>query len=611
MEKLQNLSFFDFFGLYEEAKEERKPDVLNDVLADVECYLQKGKVLDTLARAVSERELKAFALSDVEEKLFSINVADGVILPDLIKWISTKITRPLLRLIFEDEYMNGLMDLIHEDFHVSIQKVSAECPSGYVTNRLAPGDCILELIISEEGYAPLKILGTQNETHSAGKKNVLYRNGVLVADLADVLSFIIILTQVKREFARFDTLSIDELCEDIVFNSYTKIREQRQKDFFAGGIFNYGHRIGEGSVEKRPLFLLQNTSSQVLPAVMAYFAEGKQVVFKNHKALREEYDRLFAKAVADDCMDTVPYCLDRASSKELLSVYFMHIRKISYHDFLSMHGSNYYWPFLDLKEMRKFPHSFPLESCILKLYQVLHNGKSEHLLRAAYFSDYATCFEQKKNIPKKILSAMATSSFNKYFGYVEMDAQCDVDAVEEAAKEFIAIKEKYLPFVDSSSHSLRIRKLGDRKALGIYSPVHKCLCIDISSPSSMIHEYAHLIDHEYGNLSDKQAFVEIKEWYSAFMKGQKEDYPKLSGKTKYNLEYFLIPTEIFARSMELYFTDVLGVNNSLVKREYGFAYPEDEEFKNLVKTYFDSLFLRLQNTPAAPEVSGFIAADGQ
>ena len=60
-------------------------------------------------------------------------------------------------------------------------------------------------------------------------------------------------------------------------------------------------------------------------------------------------------------------------------------------------------------------------------------------------------------------------------------------------------------------------------------------------------------------------------------------------KGKYNLDYYLEPTEIFARSMEIYFRRVHGYNNALIGKCEGTEYPTDSEYMSLLASYFDNL----------------------
>ena len=66
---------------------------------------------------------------------------------------------------------------------------------------------------------------------------------------------------------------------------------------------------------------------------------------------------------------------------------------------------------------------------------------------------------------------------------------------------------------------------------------------------------------------------------------------RLNGNSKYNLDYYFVPTEVFARCGELYFTRFRGVDNSLLRFERGFDYPENEKLLELIKKYYDQHFL--------------------
>ena len=107
----------------------------------------------------------------------------------------------------------------------------------------------------------------------------------------------------------------------------------------------------------------------------------------------------------------------------------------------------------------------------------------------------------------------------------------------------------------------------------------------------MIHETLHMLDFESGVLSDQYRFQEVydhyeyllKKWYSTSEK-------KLTG--KYNLSYYLEPTEVFARCGEIYFARICGVRSSLLGNARGFAYPEDELLLEKINKYYEPLLKR-------------------
>ncbi len=213
--------------------------------------------------------------------------------------------------------------------------------------------------------------------------------------------------------------------------------------------------------------------------------------------------------------------------------------------------------------------------------------------------DRATPYMTKKNIPQKTLDAMDKSDFNKWFSNVEFDEATDLEKAVDVAREFAAVYEDCFPFVDSTKNEIRFRALGNYRAAGMYWPFFMCLCVDYRHLSSFIHEYGHLIDYTYGRLSDQAAFSYVRDLYEKSLRKEMETNEKfkkeMMGSTKYNLTYFLTPTEIFARSLELYISYEKGVKNSLLETQEMYeAQPEyptgDSNYMDAVRVYFDALF---------------------
>ena len=208
-------------------------------------------------------------------------------------------------------------------------------------------------------------------------------------------------------------------------------------------------------------------------------------------------------------------------------------------------------------------------------------------------SDYATSFVDKKNIPQKYLDAANESAFRKKFGYVEFDVDCDLDKLAELEKEFSALMALFK--VDLTDYVLRFRKLGHHRAIGLYYPFFNCLCVDIRAPHSYVHEFFHLLDFKNGELSLKSSFYNLRCAYADCIKrthNEMEDgelKKVLSGKSKYNIDYYLEPTEIFARCGEIYAYEYMGIRNSLGKNTgfEEFAYNVSDEVKAEIKKYFD------------------------
>jgi hypothetical protein len=271
------------------------------------------------------------------------------------------------------------------------------------------------------------------------------------------------------------------------------------------------------------------------------------------------------------------------------------------------------WAFPDVSSSKMYGYDL-----LKEVIRAVWEEKGELISKWKYYSDMeesvktsAKVFQTKKNIPDYILKEMRESVFNKAFGYVEIDEDCDLDKIRAIAHEFTSFKERFIPGFDSSKVALRFRKLGRHKALGLYFPMLGCLCVDLRSPSSFIHELGHCIDYMHGGrhaLSDRCEFYSVYTLYKRSLMGElykdADKMAALSGsKSKYNLRYYLLHTESFARCFELYVTKCLKVDSSLCKQNnnMGWAYPENEELLQAIRVYFDRLLVTV-NAPAEDEL---------
>lgn len=291
----------------------------------------------------------------------------------------------------------------------------------------------------------------------------------------------------------------------------------------------------------------------------------------------------------------LPKAMTEAHCKELFGVYPLKEEDLAY-----------YAPFDEMLPRSRYllpnlGYMDHLQEVYMILFILIYNDWSQEEQTRRYMRELngsARVFETKRNIPDKYLKAMAESKFNDYFDYVEIDEECNLESIVEIEKEFIAMKHECFGMDKHDNVSIRFRKLGRHRALGLYFPYLMCLCVDIRSPSSMGHEYLHMVDFKRGELSGKYDFLKIRECYKGILKDFIASLPsddplrsRLEGSTKYNLKYYLEPTEVFARCGELYFTKLRGVDNSLLRPSYNFAYPADsEELMCLIDEYYGELF---------------------
>lgn len=207
-------------------------------------------------------------------------------------------------------------------------------------------------------------------------------------------------------------------------------------------------------------------------------------------------------------------------------------------------------------------------------------------------TEAATVYQTKKNIPEKTLLAMKSSLLNNHFGYVEYDEEVDLNSVKEYEKEFMALCD-ILGIGKNQGESVRLRKLGRHRASGLYFPGIHCLCVDLRTVSSTGHECFHMIDFQSGELSRQVAFAPVYDKYCELVR-KATDGMKLKG--KYDIDYYTLPTEVFARCGEMYLVKCAGVHNSLVEPDLkGFDYPCDEELVSLIESYYGEFFAKRIN----------------
>lgn len=215
-------------------------------------------------------------------------------------------------------------------------------------------------------------------------------------------------------------------------------------------------------------------------------------------------------------------------------------------------------------------------------------------------SNYAKSFQTKKHINKKTQSVMDDNEFLSKYGYVEIDNDVDLKLFGQLQKDFKQLCQKvHIP--TTKDHSFRIKKLGRHKAAGLYYPAPiKSIIFDLDHPSAYIHELGHLID--YTLLEGEQIVSEsllFRKVLNAYKKILDEQVSKLdvddpfrkkwNGKSKYNRSYYFQPTEVFARSYELYIFHK-GIRSSFLKEDYsGSAYTHDEKYIEMITSYFDDL----------------------
>lgn len=218
---------------------------------------------------------------------------------------------------------------------------------------------------------------------------------------------------------------------------------------------------------------------------------------------------------------------------------------------------------------------------------------------------HARAWEQKKQINKETQAMMDQTQLKKYFSSVELDNDVDLELYKQLSPEMMNLLE-LLPAGDDKP-ILRLRKLGNYKAQGMYVPSKNTLVVDFRRPgeiyqgmakdagsagyTSFIHEYGHYLDRHLKPgekpLSLQPEFRKILQAYQRNVDEKFQDTPLAKKKS-----YFTTPTEVFARAFELY-TNQAGLQSNLIGTSKSYHALEyrcfDMATYQEVKAYFDKL----------------------
>ncbi|MGI2295623.1 hypothetical protein [Paenibacillus sp. GXUN7292] len=284
----------------------------------------------------------------------------------------------------------------------------------------------------------------------------------------------------------------------------------------------------------------------------------------------------------------------------------------------ALYGNSDGWDAIDRHEsflLRQFLYRTALVPFLRELKMLQYESDA----REESFATHARVWQLKKNIPLKTQEAMKTSVFLEKYSAVEYDADVDLQKIRSIEKEFERFCSTFP--VPKSTGSFRVRKLGNYRASGLYFPFHQATCVDIDGASSYGHELLHQIDYTYlpdGRLSETLEFRRVYDLYERSVCLAVNVLPKDDpfrsrwyGKTKYNEDYYLQETEVFARCGELYLHEVMGVRTSLLDESYDNpVYPKDEQLLKAIKEYYEQILpLTIQTDQSEPHESSGATQD--
>lgn len=245
-----------------------------------------------------------------------------------------------------------------------------------------------------------------------------------------------------------------------------------------------------------------------------------------------------------------------------------------------------------------------IDGYISSVYEVVVQHEYEKNLESQFRADPSTI---KANINEETQKVMDNTELKEYFKFVELDNDVDLKLFGDFEREMHRVQE-VLPKINDTKPDLRLRKLGNYKAAGLYFPFNKTIALDFRSDStenrdeykpsepgirSFIHEYGHYLDYNLVNsdgmttsLSLEQEFRPIIEKYVEQLK-ENGIYSQSHGKTA---NYYAVPTEVFARAFEVYAYEK-GLRSPLMKSEDYGTEPQyvsfTPEIREEITKYFD------------------------
>lgn len=231
----------------------------------------------------------------------------------------------------------------------------------------------------------------------------------------------------------------------------------------------------------------------------------------------------------------------------------------------------------------------------------------------------AKAWETKKNINKETQQVMDNSPLAKTFSKLEIDNDVDLKGFGSFEREMMNLVHDLPKVYNTKLPTLRLRKLGNYKAAGLYVPQFgdgstDTIALDFRKArtegehlkglgvQSFIHEYGHYLDNHLGtpieegksgkvDLSISTKFSDITREYRRNL----DQYTIKKDKGIGSAEYFGIPTEIFARGFELWTHNHLKMKSNLMDAPK--AYQNDPEYKAFTPELREKVFEFFDNIP--------------
>lgn len=240
-------------------------------------------------------------------------------------------------------------------------------------------------------------------------------------------------------------------------------------------------------------------------------------------------------------------------------------------------GTHYFYPRFQLASHIKWVALTFVNDYLRSTYNIVQQQHYEHDLEK---ETHARAWETKKDINKATQQVMDKTTLHKFFKGIELDNDVDLTQFKRFEDETMRLmarlpKTKNVPI-------LRLRKLGNHKAAGLYVPSLNTIVVDFRNPSeihsnhaakgeqasfsSFIHEYGHYLDYNLSKNKDDLS-LSLQPKFANIIRNYTQEL-RLNGVAGKDYAYLATPTEVFARSFELYMHDAVGLRGNLNHSNY-------------------------------------------
>lgn len=452
-------------------------------------------------------------------------------------------------------------------------------------------------------------------------------------------------TASNKTYLKFPSFSKEDKSQVIsrkICDYYSKLRELEGKTISVSEVKDIVSRINDPQLQEE--YAVYQMSD--------FEGELKEDLLKEGKHLFEKYNRTKNSTFNNDDFIIVKISsLTHENNKDHYFFVFDDTKiKVKYNKMLS----SFTWRSFSQYSSNEI-HGFGFVSlCFLELFSKISENspfrapfKANYIIadyvRANYYEAYLDdlnnriSFDSGKTIAtvrsdKKYqdTNLNRNTSFNDLgFRKVEVDT-AKYEGLEFDYDLFYKVENDWKELCNIIPHTiepeLKFRKLGKHKAFGLYVPSLDIVAVDVRHTSSFIHEYGHHLDYTFNPVLKKdKIFVQdeplsrqtefqnilnsyVKKYQSVLnevpeMFENKDLYDRLNAILNSNgmreiyrkkQEYYIAPTEIFARAFEIYVSRKYHyMDNSLFKPTTELKDFEYQIFKTLlsdVDRYFDNLF---------------------